>query len=167
MQLSRDIFRTQSSIYNGAFLRRQLMTKTTKKLHHRCFLTTPLHSANLEILHQTHPQVERILLYSFRSSYWVKRDLYKNWSSSKSCVKLLPRNMVNIIFSAFLDCELCDRYSSKFVFKVSNSYLGEYLFVALQSYVFFPLLNFYVFLFLMFFFCSLFLYLSLFNKQPM
>ena len=137
------------------------MTKTTKKLHHRCFLTTPLHSTNLEILHQTHPQVERILLYSFRSSYWVKRDLYKNWSSSKSCVNI--QCLSNIIFSAFLDCELCDRYSSKFVFKVSNSYLRECLFVALQSYVFFPLLNFYGF----FFFCSLFLYLSLFNKQPM
>ena len=74
-----------------------------------------------------------------------KKMLYKNRSSSKSCVKLPPRNMVNIVFSAFLHCEFCGRYSSKFVFKVSNSYLRENLFVALQSYVFFPLLIFYVF----------------------
>ena len=79
--------------------------------------------------------------------------LYKNRSSSKSCVKLRPRNMVNIIFSAFLNCEFCDRYSSKFVFKVSNCYLREYFFVAVQSHVFFPLLN---ILSLFFFFFSVF-----------
>ena len=67
--------------------------------------------------------------------------LYKNRSSSKSCLKLPPRNMVNIVFSAFRDCEFCDRYSSKFIFKVFNSYFKEYLFVALQSYVCFPLVT--------------------------
>ena len=82
--------------------------------------------------------------------------LYKNRSSSKSCVKLPPRNMVNIIFSAFLNCEFCDRYSSKFVFKVSNSYLREYFFVALQSHVFFPLLNFLSLFFFFIFFFSVF-----------
>ena len=85
-----------------------------------------------------------------------KEMLYKNRSSSKSCVKLPPRNMVNIVFSAFLHCEFCGRYSSKFVFKVSSSYLRENLFVALQSYVFLPLLIFMFFLSLLLFSFSLF-----------
>ena len=129
------------------------MTKTAKKLHHRCFLNTPLHSTNLEIL-----QIFCTLSEAVTGS---EEKLYKNRSSLTSCVKLPPRNMVNIIFTVFLNCEFCDRYSSKFAFKVSNSYFREYLSVALQSYIFFPLLN---FMFFCLFFCSFFLFFSLFNK---
>ena len=68
-----------------------------------------------------------------------------------------------LLFSAFLNCEFCDRYSSKIFFKVSNSYLREYLFVDLQSYVFFPELHFYGLFVSLFFFGSLFPYFSLFK----
>ena len=71
-------------------------------------------------------------------------------------MKLPPRSMVNILNSAFLNCVFSDRYSSKFDLKVSHSYLREYLFVALQSYVLFPLSTFFINLCL--FFCLSFLF---------
>ena len=132
------------------------MTKTAKKLRHRSFLNTPLHSTNPEILHQTYRRWREFFCTLSEVVAGSEEMSYNNSSSSKSCVKLPPRNIVNIIFSAFLNCEFCDRYSSKFTFKVSNSYLREYLFVALQSYVFFPLLNYCCFFCLFLFSFSLF-----------
>ena len=42
--LSGHVFRAQSKIYDGAFLQKQFMAESTKKLHHRCHLNSSLHS---------------------------------------------------------------------------------------------------------------------------
>ena len=86
---------------------------------------------------------------------------YENWSSSKSCVKLPPGNMVSIILSVFLNCEFSDRYSSKFDFKVLSQRIPLRSLAELR---FLSTINFSL-IFVSFFILSFFFFIFAINNQ--